>query len=226
MEVFDVETDQLIERMELKQNLSAERERIGRELHDGAIQTVYVSGLILESARQLVDEESEIARQIDRAMVTLNEAIFSLRSYMTDLRESPQAPSLINGLQDMAANTRLTALMDVDLQMNLPESFSLTPVQSAHALAVVSEALANAARHGHAKTVQIRANENEGYLVIRVIDDGTGFVLGEQDMGYGLRNMRDRARILGGSLTIETRPQQGTEIIFRIPLESFLYGAD
>ena len=225
MEVFDVETDQLIERMELKQNLSAERERIGRELHDGAIQTVYTSGLILESARQLVGDESEIARQIDRAMQTLNEAIFSLRTYMTDLRESPQAPSLIEGLKDMAANTRLTALMEVDLQLDLPEGFALTPIQSAHTLAVVGEALANAARHGHANAVQIRATENDGDLVVRVIDDGAGFVLGEQDMGYGLRNMRDRARILGGDLVIDSKPQQGTEITLRIPLDSFLNDA-
>ena len=221
MEVFEVETDQLIEEMELKQNLSAERERIGRELHDGAIQTVYVSGLILESARQLVDEESEVARQMDRSMVTLNDAIFSLRSYMTDLRESPQAPSLIDGLQDMTTDTRLTALMEVDLRLNLPESLALTPVQSAHTLAVVGEALANAARHGHAKAVQIRVSESDGYLDIRIIDDGAGFVVGEQNKGYGLRNMRDRARILGGNLTIDSKPSQGTEIILKIPLNHF-----
>ena len=99
----------------------------------------------------------------------------------------------------------------------MPETISISPIQSAHILAIVGEAIANAARHAQAKNVQLRAVEQDGNLVIYVIDDGVGFVLDKQEMGYGLRNMRDRARIIGGNLAIVTTPQQGTKIKLIVP---------
>jgi signal transduction histidine kinase len=80
LEVFDLEIEQRVEKLEIEHSLIAERERIGRELHDGAIQQVYTAGLIIESARRKVETESIVAQRLDRAVTVINQAIASLRA--------------------------------------------------------------------------------------------------------------------------------------------------
>lgn len=221
LEVFDVEIDRMIEQMQLEQGLAAERERIGRELHDGAIQRVYTAGLIIESARRKIEDDGVVGQRLDRAMTALNEAIASLRAYMTDLRSVPLNLSLQEGLEQQANDPRLIALMDISLKMDWNEPPGLNPSEITHILAIVGEGLANAARHGQAEHVWVRTTRANGQLVLQISDNGRGFVLAEQDQqGYGLRNMRDRARLLGGELTVESEPGRGTEITLTVPLEA------
>jgi signal transduction histidine kinase len=220
MEVFEVETDRLIERMEIEQSLAAERDRIGRELHDGALQMVYTAGLIVESARRRVEDESLVAQRLDRAITAMNEAIASLRTYMSALRPAPAAVSFAEALQRQAADPRLASLLNIKLQMDLPKETALSPSQTDHVLAIVGEALANAVRHAQAKQVQINVNRVNGSLRLTVADDGVGFANTQEKQGYGLRNMRDRARLLGGELIIDSGIDQGTRLTLSIPLES------
>ncbi|MAT96455.1 MAG: hypothetical protein CL608_04870 [Anaerolineaceae bacterium] len=220
MEVFDLEIDQMIEEMEIAQRVTAERDRIGRELHDGAIQMAYTAGLIMESARRKVADEDVVAQRLDRAMTALNESIAGLRAYMSDLRTEPTAVSLAEGLQRETSNPRFTTLMDVSLQWNLPETAVFTPIQATHILAIVSEALANAARHAQASHVTVLAEENNDVFYLSVTDNGTGFAYADDESGFGLRNMRDRARLLGGRLAIDSTAGQGTHILLTMPRET------
>lgn len=219
LEVFDLEVDRMIEQMEKEQSLAAERERIGRELHDGAIQRVYTAGLIIESARHKVADDSAVGQRLDRAMTALNEAISGLRAYMTELRSEPVNISLVEGLKQQAEDPRLTALMDVSLELDLPDGPQMNPAQVTHVLAIVGEALSNAARHGEAQHAQMHARQKNGSLLLQIEDDGSGFDHPVDDHGYGLRNMRDRARLLGGTLTIDSEPGQGTRVTLLAPWE-------
>lgn len=220
LEIFDVEVDQMIEQMQVEQSLAAERERIGRELHDGAIQRVYTAGLLIESARRKVEDESLVGQRLERAMTALNESIVSLRAYMTDLRSEPAHLSLTDGLAQQTSDPRLTALMDVSLDVKWTEPPSLNPSQITHLLAIVGEGLANAARHAQAEEVRVEAMTSDGQLLVQVIDDGVGFAPSSMDeQGYGLRNMRDRARLLGGTLTFDSEAGRGTQITLTVPLE-------
>ena len=219
MEVFDLEVDRLIEEMEIEQSLAAERERIGRELHDGAIQRVYTAGLIIESARRKVGDDTLVGQRLDRAMTALNEAIGSLRTYMSELRAEPSAQSLVEGLHEVANDPRVSTLMHVELVTDVPETTNFNPAQVSHILAIVSEALANVARHAQARTVTVRATCENGQLILSVADDGIGFENGASRSGYGLRNMRDRARLLGGELTIDAEPGRGTRVTLVAPWE-------
>jgi signal transduction histidine kinase len=219
LEVFDVEVDRLIEQMEIDQSVTAERERISRELHDGAIQQVYTAGLIVESAQRKAGRNGELERWLDKAMIAMNEAIGSLRATMGDLRPGPPNTSLVAGLRQQTADPRLTALMNVDLVLDLSETESLNPVQTARVLAIVSEALANAARHAQAHHVSVRAVREADQLMLTIDDDGCGFDTTTKNFGYGLRDMRDRARLLGGSLMIGSEPGRGTQIKLVTPWE-------
>lgn len=220
MEVFDLEIDQMIEEMEIAQRLSVERDRIGRELHDGAIQMAYTAGLIVESARRKLDDEDVVAQRLDRAMTALNEAIASLRTYMSDLRTPPTAVPLAEGLQRETSSPRFTTMMDVSLVWNVSETAEFSPIQTTHILAIVGEALANAARHAQASRVTVQAEEHNDAFYLSITDNGVGFECADDESGYGLRNMRDRARLLGGRLAIDSTPGTGTHVLLTVPKES------
>ncbi len=221
LEVFDLETGRLIEQMRFEQGLAVERDRIGREIHDGAIQMIYTAGLIIESAHRRVEDDPVLSRRLDRAMTALNETVASLRANMNELRTESRASSLAEGLRQRTQDPRLTTLMMVELAVDLPETAVFNPVQTSHILAIVSEALTNAARHAHPGYALVQATSVNGHFVLSITDDGEGFTPQPSDeSGYGLRNMRDRARLLGGGLTIDSERGKGTCVTLTVPWET------
>ncbi|MDT8305586.1 MAG: sensor histidine kinase [Anaerolineae bacterium] len=219
MEVFKLEVDRLIAEMKTEQQLATERERIARDLHDGALQRVYTAGLLVEAARHQVGSNRAASEKLDWALEALNEAIEGLRTTMGDLRPAPDTISLAEGLRRHASDPRLVSLMNVTLELDLPgEGAGLNPAQVSHILSIVSEALANAARHSAASQVALRAVRENGTLFLSIEDNGIG-LQGEREGGYGLRNMRDRARLLGGQLLVNSKPNDGTRVTLVAPWE-------
>jgi len=219
MEVFDVEVDRMIEQMQEEQTLAAERERLGRELHDGAIQMVYSAGLIVESARAKVEDNSVAGERLDNALGAIDQAISSLRATMVDLRSQPESGSLVEGLQQQAADPRLTTLLDVSFENKLPEA-NFDRTQTRHILAISAEALSNVVRHAEATQATMSASSENGRFVLTIEDNGVGYDPGANGASYGVRNMRDRARLLGGELAFETLPGGGTAVRLSMPWEN------
>ncbi len=218
LEVFDLEVGRLMDQMRFEQSLAVERERIGREIHDGAIQMIYTAGLIVESTRRRVEDDPILTQRLDRAMTALNETVASLRANMNDLRKESLAASLAEGLRQRTRDPRLTTLMTVELALDLPETAVFNPAQTTHILAIVSEALTNAARHARPGYALVRAASENGSLVVSIRDDGDGFTPRPSDeSGFGLRNMRDRARLLGGELVIDSERGKGTSVTLIVP---------
>jgi signal transduction histidine kinase len=222
LEVFDVEVDRQIEKMEIERSLVVQRERIGQELHDGAIQQVYTAGLIIESVRNKANDPL-LDRRLENAMSAMNEAITGLRSYMENLRDPEAATpagipvTLVEGLKKQAADPRLTVLMQVDLDLKLDKEDSMSPVRTNRVLAIVSQALANAARHAQAHHVVVMAQRQQNRLLLAIEDDGRGFKPEVKNNGYGLRDMYDHARLLGGELSVDSKPGYGTRILLQAP---------
>ncbi|KAA3661800.1 MAG: hypothetical protein DWQ04_15350 [Chloroflexi bacterium] len=219
LEVFNVEVDRQIEQMQFEQNVMAERERIGRDLHDGAMQKVYTAGLMIESMRNKATDNEQLMKRIDRAMIATNEAIAGLRDYMVGLRPNPSSESLVEALQQQTADPQINTLVSVKLILDLPQTMTLEPIQTTRVLAILREALANAARHSQARQVTVKAFQEKGNFVLTIIDDGCGFLHGKNGNGYGLRDMRDQARLLAGQLRIQSEPNQGTLITLVVPWE-------
>jgi signal transduction histidine kinase len=216
LDVFDVETARRIESMEQQQILNAERERIGRDLHDGAIQSVYTAGLLVESARNLAEPQSLLATRLDRSMDALDRAIRDLRRNLGELQAAPGA-SLPDGLRQLAADPRFSSLVDVKLNLKLTEDEPVVPARADHILAIVQEALANVVRHARARRVLITAAGAGDRLVVTVQDDGAGLPP-HIEAGFGLRNMRDRARLLGGEPEVSGARGKGTRVRLDVPL--------
>jgi hypothetical protein len=95
----------MVEGMEQQQILATERERIGRDLHDGAIQLVYTAGLLVESARTQAPPETPLASRLDRAVTVLNDAVTALRRNLGELRPAPSAATLLTAFQAMAGRS-------------------------------------------------------------------------------------------------------------------------
>jgi signal transduction histidine kinase len=216
LEVFDVETERIIESMEQQQILIAERERIGRQLHDGAIQKVYTAGLLVESARKLAGKENPLGIRLEKAMQVLNDAIGDLRRSLGDLQTTHQQESLDSALRSLAEDPRFQSLIKVRLVLNLPENETLSPARSDHVLAIVNEALSNVIRHARADQVTITAWHEGSHLMMRIEDDGIGLSR-EIEAGFGLRNIHDRARLLGGSVEVRSANGKGTLVMLEIP---------
>lgn len=219
LEIFDVETARQIEAIEDQQLLTSERDRIGRELHDGALQKVYTAGLLVQSAKKLVPEDSPLDGRLGTAAAVLNDAIADLRQNLGELRPPKRAAMpLDEALRELAADPRFGSLVKIDLDLSVPEPETLTSDRSAHILAIVQEALANTVRHAQARHIQIKAQPVEGRLLISIRDDGAG-IPPHVAQGHGLRNMRERAALLQG--TLEIKPMdKGTSILLDIPWET------
>lgn len=220
LEVFDVEVDHLIDRMEQTQILAAERQRISRELHDGALQAVYAAGLLIESLYHRLPDSDPLRAPLQRALTVIRDAITDLRQYIADLGAEPAAADLAEALHRLSEDASLRSLVDVelDLDLDLGDDARLAPRRAGHVIAIVREALSNVARHAQARHAVVRAVHRNGHLQVEVSDDGRGFS-SDAETGFGLRNMRDRARLLGGRLHIESAPGQGTHVALDIPWE-------
>jgi signal transduction histidine kinase len=218
LEVFKLETDQRIEELERNSILNAERERIARDLHDGAIQKVYTAGLLVQSAYKLTEPESELSTRMERAAAALSDAILDLRSNLQTLHEgtTTQVEPLIELLQHVTDDPHYTTMVQIELEANLNPESSLSPLRSGHIIRIVNEAMSNILRHSKARHVHINATREAETLTITIRDDGTGLA-SVSSSGYGLQNMRDRARLLNGSLEIDSKPGRGTKITLQLP---------
>ncbi len=198
-----------------------ERERIGKDLHDGIIQSIYAVGLSLEDVPELMTTDpQEAAGRVERAIDSLHLTIRDIRSFIFDLRpELLEGRTLLAGLAAMVEEFRHNTLIDVELQVADPPPPDPPAGHTAELLAIAHEALSNVARHSRATQAWIELDASgEGYSVV-IADNGVGFTpqraagLGHQ----GLVNMRARAAKLGGRLDVDSEFGVRTRIIVEVP---------
>ncbi|MGH2605201.1 MAG: histidine kinase, partial [Anaerolineales bacterium] len=201
--------------------VSEERSRIGMDLHDGVIQSIYAVGLTLEAARHLLaDDRERAASMLDQAVSGLNDAIRDIRNFILDLRprrfEGDLAHGLARLLREFQANTMVQARLHAPA-----EAVNGLPTAAARTIFLTTqEALANVARHARAGRVDLRLMREPHRVALTIEDDGVGFDVGALDLalGHGLANMRSRADELGGRFEIHTSPGQGTVLSLTLPL--------
>jgi signal transduction histidine kinase len=219
LQVFEVETARRLEAMEQEQILAAERARIARDLHDGSIQKVYTAGLILQSAvGHTGDQDEELRQRLRRALGMLHEAIQDLRRSLGDLQAAAEPMPLTEALSGLASDPRYGSFVKVSLDIGSEVEEGLSSERTTHLLAIANEALSNIARHANAKHATISMHRRADQLELVVSDDGVGLPE-HAHHGYGLRNMRDRARLLGGKLELEPGSPRGTVVRLTFPCE-------
>ncbi len=177
LDLFEQETDRALAAARRRELLARERERIGRDLHDGIIQSIYAAGLHLDEASAALDPAAEVPRARIRTVLNELERISNdIRATIFDLRsaglETLDAEEIVRSVADeLRANTL------VDLQLTVEGEWEprLTPEQAAQLHQIVHEAFSNVLRHAKARRVDVRLACSKRGLQLEIRDDGAGF---------------------------------------------------
>jgi nitrate/nitrite-specific signal transduction histidine kinase len=200
-----------------------ERSRIGMDLHDGVIQSIYAVGLTLESARLLLpDDPVEANHIILQSIAGLNDAIRDIRNFILDLRPQRFSGDLNLALARLVREFQANAMVPVTFSAN-KATLSAMPLPVARTIFLTTqEALANIARHARADHVTVEIWQEPELAILCVEDNGVGFNVDKQtqSVGHGLANMKARAEELNGACIIQSIPGEGTQICLRLPLWS------
>jgi signal transduction histidine kinase len=199
-----------------------ERERIGMDLHDGIIQSIYAVGLALEYARMSLDEDADTTREkITQSIEGLNSTIRDIRSYILDLRPRQfRGEDLMDGLRRLLDEYRSNTLSEATLVGPDDGVIILPPAHATTLFHICQEALANVAKHAHARHTSIQLWKAPERILLEISDDGQGFDLSKMSvtLGHGLSNMHTRARKVGGDVEITSEPGIGTTVLAWVPV--------
>ena len=198
-----------------------ERDRIGRDLHDGIIQSLYGVSLSLEDVPEMmVSSPGEAERRVDTAIDSLHASIRELRNFIYGLRpETFDGADVPAGIVALAEQFRYNTLIEVELDIDAAAGRGLSPENGAELLQLVREALSNVARHARAGHLAVSFRRDTDHTELVVADDGVGFdasapfARGHQ----GLGNMRARALAIGATISVESATGGGTRIIVALP---------
>jgi signal transduction histidine kinase len=197
-----------------------ERSRIGMDLHDGTIQSIYAVGLTLESARlYLPDKPEEASELLLQAISSLNDSIRDIRNFILDLRPQRFSGDLDQALARLVREFQANAMIPVKFLVD-PTTISSIPTPISRTIFLTTqEALANVARHARARNVTVEIWKEPDLIILCVIDDGVGFDAKQQaqSVGHGLANMMARAEELNGTCIIQSKLGEGTQICLRLP---------
>ncbi|MDV3239564.1 MAG: PAS domain S-box protein [Gammaproteobacteria bacterium] len=208
---------------EAANSCTREQERIGREIHDSIGQQLTGLNMLAVSLKNDLamtgaGENSRLNEMIQQLTALIGEA----RTLSRGLAPVPVGPrGLADALRHFADQVNESTSLTCTFESTHPPPELKDATAATHIFRIAQEAVNNALKHAHASRIAISLDHANGYATLAVADDGKGFDLDpiEHDVGFGLRIMHYRARILGGQLTIRNVPGNGTRVDLRIPYE-------
>ena len=216
------EEDLALKARELNRSLE-EKIRLGRDLHDGLIQSLYALGLNLESIRPLLPTDpAEADLRLSRCTSDINAAIRDVRAHITGLTlDRLQSAGFAGALEASLAELRAGRSVTFDIKIDEDAALLLAPAHRTETLQIAREAVSNALRHGGASLINVRVHQNETAVCLLVQDNGTGFdaALRPAASGHGLANMRARAERMGATLRLTSESGQGARLVLTVPAQ-------
>jgi two-component system sensor histidine kinase UhpB len=192
----------------------AERRRIARELHDEVGQTL--TAMLLQIEGLATEVPDDVRDEVEELRETARTGAEDVRRIAQRLR--PEA------LDELGLHSALLALTagfadqaKVATERQIARDLPLSKEEELVVYRVAQEALTNIARHARARHAELLLGEEDGSVVLRVDDDGAGAKPSELMSSYGIRGMRERAMLIGGTLSVESDPGRGTHVVLRIP---------
>ena len=197
--------------------LLEERERVGMELHDSIIQSLYAIGMHLQLAN-MADTSQPL--DLTPAMHDLDQVIEDIRRFILNLKvTSYRQRTMYEGIRDVLA--RLHIPESIRVEIDAPDtSPMISPTTFEAVCQMIQEAVSNTLRHANASFVNISTQLDDGLFRVVVVDDGQGFDLNirKQSSGLGLQNLHQRALLHGGRVQIDSAPGKGTRLSISIPI--------
>ena len=201
--------------------LLEDRSRIGRDLHDSVLQSLYAIGLNIEAARRGRNDQTVQRKETDdRMILQINQLIHEVRGMIRELESgSVQEFDLSSELSALCTTYEQAGRLSVKLEIQRSAIEVLTHEEEREILNIVREALSNCARHAAATRAVISIRMRDARIRVNIQDNGIGFSSAGQPRGYGLANMEARAKRLGGALRIQSKTGAGTHVIAEFSLE-------
>ena len=220
LEIFEFEAKQRIESLDRARAVAEERARFGRDLHDGTIQSLYAAGLHLESVA-ITSTDGETRDHVRQIVEGLNSTIAGIREYISGLRHPEGDAGMVAArLENLGRHFAVKTGVAVNVRVRGVDSAGPLPDEvGQHLEQVLREGLSNAVRHGQATHIDVELGFAPDELDLFVTDDGTGIADPPTHTGEGLRNIRERARRLGGRAEIGPAVGGGTRVSLAIPLD-------
>ena len=195
-----------------------ERRRWARELHDETLQGLGALRLVLASGRR-GDDPARLRGAVDAAVGQLEHEIDALRSLIRELR--PAALDELgpgSAIEDLATWTAGRHGVEISTEVALdPDVRHATEIEVT-LYRVIQEALGNAVEHAGADHIRVGVSQDDGVLRVGIVDDGRGFDPAAVTAGFGLARLRERVRLMGGTLEIVCS-QAGTSVTARLPAQ-------
>jgi two-component system sensor histidine kinase UhpB len=194
-----------------------ERLRVAQELHDEIGQTL--TAVMIEAERAAAADPAQAARTLKRVAATVHESLQELRRIARELRpEALDDLGLVNALIALCSRVDLQGSLRVrrELQAGLP---ALSDETELVVYRVAQESLTNALRHAEADTATLALVAEPGILTLTITDDGRGLPEQPPPVTAGIAGMRERALLVGGELSIDSRPGAGTRVRLTVPAE-------
>ena len=220
--ITDISERKQLER-EVMQVATRIQQRIGGDLHDGLGQQLAGIAMMLQGLGQRVANAGvgPLSAEVEEIVSLVNAAIRSTRSLARGL--SPVRPSregLLEGFEELVNQVQERYRIRVHMELSLPDHLSLDENTATNLYRIAQEGVLNAARHADATQIHLRLRVAGPDVELLVIDDGKGFdPLQFARGGMGLRIMRFRAQLIGGYLSVESRPGAGTTLRCRCPVQ-------
>jgi signal transduction histidine kinase len=198
-------------------SLLEDRDRIARDLHDRVIQRIFAVGMSLQAVARLPDPR-QAGDRIERAVDELDATITQIRSAIFELGESSLPGGLRQAIVQLSEDMAPTLGARPELSFQGAIDNTVPTRTGDHILAVIREALTNAGKYAHATHYQITLRVGDD-IVLEVADNGTGLdAVSSGRSGMGLVNLKNRAEKLNGSFQILSTPDEGTRLIWTVPI--------
>lgn len=207
-------------RNEILRAASVERQRLAHDLHDGLAQEISGINFKARALQTVLDErlpeESPAAAEIVKH---LGEALAHARHLAHGLDPAVERQSFATLLEKLASNSERLFRVSCNCQADHGVRIA-SPTVAQNLYRIAQEAVHNAIRHGHARHVDLELSTNDAMLLLTVNNDGEGFSPPKSGSGMGLRTMQYRAKAMGGTCQIVSRPEGGASVQCTIPLRS------
>ena len=199
-------------------SLVADRERIGRDLHDTVIQRLFATGLSLQAAQRKLDDPEVLQDRLERAVDDIDGIVREIRATIFALQSAGDAErgvrarvlevvEELNGVLPRAPRVRFNGPIDTVVGSQV----------AGHLVPVVREALTNVAKHADAADIELELAADQAGVRLRIADDGMG-IQPDARAGFGLRNLRERADALGGTMEVGSAGTDGgTVLLWFVP---------
>ncbi|MFT4413835.1 sensor histidine kinase [Fredinandcohnia humi] len=202
----------------IQEIVSEERNRLARELHDSVSQQLFAASMMMSAineSRTPSDEREE--RQLKMVEEMIHQSQLEMRALLLHLRPvALKGKTLQTGIKELLLE--LAQKVPVSIETKI-EDFHIDKGVEDHLFRILQESVSNTLRHSKANQLEVLLINRDGFVILRIVDDGIGFNVEETKAGsYGLHNMHERALEIGGTMRIVSMKNKGTRIEVKVPM--------